>query len=47
MSEEAWQLVNADLLRQKTRGEIPIAERDGILYIIPSDELFCVNRRRA
>ena len=40
MGEEAWQLVNADLLRQKTRGEIPIAERDGILYIIPSDELF-------
>ena len=40
MGEEAWQLVNADFLRQNTRGEIPIAERDGILYIIPSHELF-------
>ena len=40
MGEEAWQLVNADFLRQKTRGEIPIAEREGILYIIPSHELF-------
>ena len=40
MGEEAWQLVNADFLRQKTRGEIPIAERDGILYMIPSHELF-------
>ena len=40
MGEEAWQLVNTDFLRQNTRGEIPIAERDGILYIIPSHELF-------
>ena len=40
MGEEAWQLVNADFLRQNTCGEIPIAERDGILYIIPSHELF-------
>ena len=38
--EEAWQLVNADFLRQDTHGTIPIAERDGTLYIIPSDELF-------
>lgn len=38
--EEAWQLVNADFLRQDTHGRIPIAERDGTLYIIPSDELF-------
>ncbi len=40
MGEEAWQLVNTDFLRQNTRGEIPIAERDGILYIISSHELF-------
>ncbi len=40
MGDEAWQLVNTDFLRQNTRGEIPIAERDGILYIIPSHELF-------
>ena len=40
IGEEAWQLVNADFLRQNTRGEIPIAEQDGILYIIPSHELF-------
>ena len=38
--EAAWQLVNADFLRQDTHGTIPIAERDGTLYIIPSDELF-------
>ena len=38
--EEAWQFVNADFLRQDTHGTIPIAERDGTLYIIPSDELF-------
>ena len=36
----AWQLVNDTFLRQDTGGDIPIAERDGILYIIPSDELF-------
>ena len=40
VGEEAWQLVNADFLRQDTHGTIPIAERDGTLYIIPSDELF-------
>ena len=40
MGEAAWQLVNADFLRQKTRGELPIAEREGILYMIPSHELF-------
>lgn len=40
VGEEAWQLVNADFLRQDTRGEIPIAEWDGTLYIIPSHELF-------
>lgn len=40
IGEEAWQLVNTDFLRRNTRGEIPIAEREGILYIIPSHELF-------
>ena len=38
--EEAWQLVNDTFLRQDTDGDIPIAERDGTLYIIPSNELF-------
>ena len=38
--EEAWRLVNSDLLRRDTHGSIPIAEHDGTLYIIPSDELF-------
>ena len=36
----AWQLVNDTFLRQDTGGDIPIAERDGTLYIIPSNELF-------
>ena len=40
MDENEWQLVNADFLRQDTHGNIPIAEHDGTLYIIPSDELF-------
>ena len=38
--ENEWQLVNADFLRQETTGDIPIAEHDGTLYIIPSDTLF-------
>ena len=38
--ENEWQLVNADFLRQDTQGNIPIAEHNGTLYIIPSDELF-------
>lgn len=38
--ENEWQLVNADLLRQGTKGNIPIAEHNGTLYIIPSDEMF-------
>ncbi len=38
--EGAWQLVNDTFLRQDTGGNIPIAERDGTLYIIPSNELF-------
>ncbi len=38
--ENEWQLVNADFLRQGTKGNIPIAEHNGTLYIIPSDELF-------
>ena len=38
--ENEWQLVNADFLRQATKGNIPIAEHNGTLYIIPSDELF-------
>ena len=38
--EDAWQLVNTDLLSQNTHGDIPIVEWDGTLYIIPSDELF-------
>ena len=38
--EETWQLVNDTFLYQDTNGDIPIAERDGILYIIPSHELF-------
>ena len=40
MGENDWELVNADLLRQETEGDIPIAEHNGVLYIIPSDELF-------
>ena len=40
MGENDWELVNADLLRQETEGDIPIAEHDGTLYIIPSHELF-------
>ncbi len=35
-----WQLVNTDILDQETTGDIPIAENDGKLYIIPSDELY-------
>lgn len=38
--EETWQLVNTDFLRRDTHGNIPIAEYDGTLYIIPSHELF-------
>ena len=38
--EETWRLVNSDFLRRDTHGSIPIAEHDGTLYIIPSDELF-------
>ena len=38
--EEAWQLVNTDLLSQNIHGAVPIVERDGTLYILPSDELF-------
>ena len=38
--ENEWQLVNADFLRQGTEGNIPIAEHNGTLYIIPSDEMF-------
>ena len=40
MGENEWQLVNSDFLRQETEGDIPIAEHNGVLYIIPSDELF-------
>ena len=38
--ENEWQLVNADFLRQGTKGNVPIAEHNGTLYIIPSDEMF-------
>ncbi len=38
--EEAWQLVNDTFPRQDTGGDIPIAEQDGTLYIIPSNELY-------
>ena len=38
--ENNWQLVNEEFLRQETEGAIPIAEHNGTLYIIPSDELF-------
>ena len=38
--ENEWQLVNTDFLRQETAGDIPIAEHDGTLYIIPSRTLF-------
>ena len=38
--ENEWELVNADFLRQETKGNIPIAEHNGTLYIIPSDEMF-------
>ena len=45
MGENEWQLVNADFLRQETQGDIPIAEHNGTLYIIPSDELFASTNR--
>ena len=38
--EDDWQLVNEDFLHQETEGDIPIAEHNGTLYIIPSHELF-------
>ena len=40
VGEETWRLVNSDFLRRDTHGSIPIAEHEGTLYIIPSDELF-------
>ena len=40
VGENEWQLVNADFLRQETAGDIPMAEHDGTLYIIPSGTLF-------
>ena len=40
VDEAAWQLVNADFLRQNTHGNGPITEHDGTLYIISSYELF-------
>ena len=40
VGEETWRSVNSDFLRRDTHGSIPIAEHDGTLYIIPSDELF-------
>ena len=42
---KAWQLVNDTFLRQDTGGDIPIAERDGTLYIIPGNELFASTNR--
>lgn len=39
-SEQVWQLVNADFLRQETHGNVPIVEHNGTLYIIPVHELF-------
>ena len=39
-NENEWQLVNTDFLRQETAGDIPIAEHDGTLYIIPFGTLF-------
>ncbi len=39
-NENEWQLVNSDFLSQETKGDIPIAEHNGALYIIPSDEMF-------
>ena len=41
----AWQLVNADFLRQNAHGTGPITEHDGILYIISSSELFASTDR--
>ena len=38
--ENEWQLVNEEFLSQETAGDIPIAEHDGTLYIIPSGTLF-------
>ena len=43
--EAAWQLVNADFLSQNTYDTGPIAEHDGTLYIIASDELFASTDR--
>ena len=39
-NENEWQLVNSDFLRQETKGDIPITEHNGTLYIIPYDALF-------
>lgn len=35
-----WQPVNSDFFPEKTEGSIPIAEHNGTVYIIPSDEMF-------
>lgn len=40
VGENEWQPVNTEFLRKDTKGDIPIAEHNGTLYIIPSDELF-------
>ena len=39
-NENEWQLVNSDFLSQETKGDIPIAEHNGTLYIVPSNEMF-------
>lgn len=38
--KDEWQPVNSEFFPDKTEGSIPIAEHNGILYIIPSHELF-------
>ena len=45
VDETTWQLANADFLRQNTHDTGPIAEHDGTLYIIASDELFASTDR--
>ena len=41
--EEAWQLVNADFLRQDSHNKGPIVAHNDTLYIVSSHELFASN----
>ena len=41
--KDEWQPVNSEFFPEKTEGNIPIAEHNGTLYIIPSHEMFASN----